>query len=243
MKKIAKLISERGYCSRREAEKIIISGRVSVNDTIVQNVAERFIESAVIKIDNKILKPKTKTVVFLFNKPTGCISSTKDEHGRTTIFDYIPKTLPRLVSVGRLDYNSEGLMILTNNGELAKELMSPKNHIKRTYMVKVFGNIPDNMMKEIESGITIDGIKYGKILIKIKPISEKKNILEISLFEGKNREIRKICEHFHLIVNKLQRISYENFYLENLPLKGLKQVSDKKVDQLLSKYLCKEQSC
>lgn len=240
MKKIAKLISERGYCSRREAEKIIISGRVFVNNSIVRNVAERFDDNVVIEIDNKILKQNRKTVVFLFNKPTGCISSTKDEHGRTTIFDYIPKNLPRLVSVGRLDYNSEGLMILTNNGELAKELMSPKNHIKRTYLVKVFGNINENMIPQIEAGITINGINYNKIAIKIKPISDKKHILEMTLTEGKNREIRKICEYFNLVVNKLQRISYENFYLDDLPLKKLRQISHEKVDQLLNKYLNKE---
>lgn len=241
MKKIAKLISERGYCSRREAEKIIISGRVSVNNTIVQNVAERFSDNVTIKIDDKILETKQKTVVFLFNKPTGCISSTKDEHGRTTIFDYIPKNLPRLISVGRLDYNSEGLMILTNNGELAKELMSPKNHIKRIYLVKVFGNINENMIHQIESGITIDGITYNEISIKIKSISDKKHILEMTLTEGKNREIRKICKYFNLIVNKLQRISYENFYLDKLPLIGLKQISYEKVEYLLKKYLNKEQ--
>lgn len=243
MKKIAKLISERGYCSRRDAEKLILTGSVLVNNILVKNVAERFPDNVTIKINNKILNEKPKTVVFIFNKPTGCICSFKDELGRKTIFDYIPKDLPRLIYVGRLDYNSEGLILLTNNGELAKELTLPRNHIKRTYLVKVYGNIPENMDTMIKSGITIDGINYGKINIKIKSISEKKHIIEMSLFEGKNREIRRICEYFNLIVNKLQRISYENFSLNNLSIGELKQIPEEKVSILLNKYITKEQAC
>lgn len=220
--KLAKVIADRGYCSRRDAEKLIIEGKVQVNGKLETNVATRVKESATIKIEGQEVKTHGNNDVklWLFHKPKGVITTHKDTHDRTTVFSMLPKSLGRVISVGRLDLNSEGLLLLTNNGEFARKLELPSTGLERTYLVRVFGEFNKRIINEIEQGVVSDGIHYGKISIDFEEdqnISIYKNHwVRMTLKEGKNREIRRIFEHFDMQVSKLIRVGYGPFELDNL---------------------------
>ncbi len=213
--RISKLISHAGVCSRKEAEELIVSGRVKVNNKIFKDFFVSSDKIFSIKVNNKLISKKS-TRVWIFHKPTGFVSSNKEQFAQKSLFRLISKNYPRMVSVGRLDINSEGLMILTNNPTLANFFESPSNKIERKYLVKVFGHMHTNFNKEFQNSIFIDGILYNNV--KIKNLTKKKNnnLLEVKLIEGKNREIRKILNHFQLKVKKLTRVSYGPFKLNNL---------------------------
>ena len=207
--RINKALSHLGICSRRNADKLINDGMVFVNGKACK-CGQNIFETDIIIVNKKIYKlnncPNEK--IFMLYKPIGVLVSAKNEYGRKTVFDLI-KTKERLISVGRLDINSEGLILLTNSPDFANYAESPKNQWIRIYKVRIFGNLTDNIIKQIEQGVIIDNIKYKPIKIKI--LSEKivKNIwCECQLTEGKNREIRKIFLHFGILVNKLIRIKY-----------------------------------
>jgi 23S rRNA pseudouridine2605 synthase len=218
--KIAKVIADRGFASRREAERLVKKGIVKVNGTVINKPAERIASDAHIEINGNILKQKPEIRMWRFYKPIGTITTSKDPQCRTTVFDILPKRLPRLISVGRLDVNTEGLLVFTNDGLLARKLELPSSNIRRTYKVRVFGRLTKRITQEIEGGITIDNMKYGKIKIELSGnLNEdvvKNHWLLFSLCEGKNREIRKIFEYFDLQVNRLIRISYGIFFLDDL---------------------------
>jgi len=214
--RIAKFISHSGYCSRREAEKLIQQNKVRINSIICNNFAtdvlstdEIFIEERKILL-NKIIR------LWIFYKPIGVITTSKDPKKRKTIYDILPNTLPRVISVGRLDINSEGLLLLTNNGDLARYLELPKNNLKRVYRVKVQGKVDKTKLLKLKKGVIINKIKYKPINAKLeKQLSSNAWVL-MNLFEGKNREVRKICSHFGWRVNKLIRLKYGNFQIGNL---------------------------
>ena len=222
--RIAKLIAQSGYCSRREAEDLIIEGRVQVNGKIIDSPATFIIDESV-KIDGKLINQKQPIRVFLFHKPAGYICSSKDPEGRKTIFDLIPKNLPRLISVGRLDFNTEGLLILTTSGEVARYIELPKNKWVRKYRARVFGKLNHERLRALAKGITIDGIKYRSIKVEIDQEKESNSWLTISLSEGKNREIRKIMEHLGLKVNRLIRVSFGQFNLKELGIAEIKELN------------------
>lgn len=227
--RLVKLMSHSGFCSRRNAEKIIKDGEVRLNGNIflghtveIKNISKLTIKGKQIKIE----KPR----VWFLNKGIGLICSNSNQYNKKNIFDVLPKNLPRLVSVGRLDLESQGLLLLTNNPTLSNFLEHPKNKIKRKYQVKVSGLITKKKIDTMERGVTVDEINYQPMQIKLIN-AEKNSLLEITLQEGKNREIRKIMKNFDLKVIKLKRIEFGPFKLLNLnenkitevPLKVLKE--------------------
>ncbi len=222
--RIAKLIAQSGHCSRREAEQLIIEGRVKVNGEVIESPAT-FITDQSVKIDDKLINAKQPVRLWLFHKPEGIITTTKDPYNRKTVFDLLPKNLPRVITVGRLDYNTEGLLLLTTSGELARYMELPKNKWIRKYRARVFGKLNHERLKKLEKGITIDGVRYGSIKVEVDVEKDSNSWLRISLEEGKNREIRKVMEHLGLRVNRLIRTSYGPFILSDLKVCEVKEVT------------------
>ncbi len=228
--RLAKIIARCGYCSRREAEKLILEGDVKVNGTIVTNLATNITDES-IKIKNKLLDKNVKTKLWLFNKPKGYIVTNKDPQDRKTIYSILPRNLPRVITVGRLDMDTEGLLILTNNGELARYMELPSTGWSRQYKVKVHGSLERvNFDALAKKGIVINGIKYAPIKIVIEKDNNTTNTwLRVTITEGKNREVRKIMEHLNLRVVRLIRVSFGPFHLGNLQKGFVKPVSLKAI--------------
>ena len=230
--RLSKLISHAGICSRKNAEFLIKNGDVKINDNVFK---EFFIEKSLIKSIKVKDKPLTniKTRVWILNKPVGYVSSNKEQFSQKSLFRLVPKDLPRVVSVGRLDIKSEGLLLLTTNPKLSSYLEDPSNKIERRYIVKVSGKIPKNLDKLVEGQFLVDGILYNEIKIKLSN-SEEKNMMEVKLTEGKNREIRKVLNYFNLKVQKLKRVSFGPFELNDIGIGNLVEIEIKFLDKLLN---------
>lgn len=226
--RIAKKMARAGLCSRRDAEKWIAAGRVKVNGKKLDTPACIVSETDEIVVDGKPIKAKQPTRMFLYHKPVGLVTSHKDEKGRSTIFGSLPSFMPRVISVGRLDLNTEGLLLLTNDGELSRYLELPATGWKRKYRVRVHGRVNPKRLESLKTGITIDGIKYKSILAEIDESNNEKSgtntWLNITLTEGKNREIRKVMDALNLKVNRLIRVSYGPFQLGNLKTQDVQEV-------------------
>ena len=231
--RLAKFMAHSGVCSRRQAEEYILQQRVTVNGEVVTTPAFNVQGTEQIALDGEKLPEIQKTMLFLFYKPVGVVTTHKDEKGRPTVFDILPANLPRLVSVGRLDLNSEGLLLLTNNGELSRALELPQNAWSRKYRVRVHGKIDETKLKMVENGVTIEGISYGKVSISIDQTVGTNAWLTITLNEGKNREIRKLMKYAGLDVARLIRVSYGPFQLGNLKKGEIKQVPHKVLKEQL----------
>ncbi len=229
--RIAKVIAQSGHCSRREAEALILEGVVKVNGETVTSPAT-FITDQSIKINDKLINAKQEARVWLFHKPVGFLTTTKDPHNRKTIFDLLPKNMPRVITVGRLDFNTEGLLVLTTSGELARYMELPKNKWVRKYRARVFGKLNHERLKKLEKGITVDGVRYAGIKVEVDVEKESNSWLKISLEEGKNREIRKVMEHLGLQVNRLIRVSFGPFSLDDLKVADVKEVRKSLVNTL-----------
>lgn len=214
--RIAKAIARLGVCSRRDAEKLIFDGKVKVNGVKLDNPAVKVEESDKIEIEGEVLGKKEKTRLWLFHKPRGVITTNKDPQGRMTVFDVLPKDLPRVLTVGRLDLDTEGLLLLTNDGEFARSLELPESNIERVYRVRVRGKVSDDIIEELKSGIVIEGIRYKSVVVKVDYIQKSNTWLTVTLTEGKNREIRKIFEFFRMPVSRLIRVSYGKYQLDSL---------------------------
>ena len=230
--RLSKLISHAGICSRKNAEFLIKNGDVKINDNVFK---EFFIEKSLIKSIKVKDKPLTniKTRVWILNKPVGYVSSNKEQFSQKSLFRLVPKNLPRVVSVGRLDIKSEGLLLLTTNPKLSSYLEDPSNKIERRYIVKVSGKIPENLDKLVEGQFLVDGILYNEIKIKLSNSGEN-NMIEVKLTEGKNREIRKVLNYFNLKVQKLKRISFGPFELNDIGIGNLVEIEIKFLDKLLN---------
>jgi len=222
--RIAKVIAHAGICSRREAEVLITEGRVQVNGVTIDTAATIITDQS-IKIDGKLLAQTNDIRLFIFHKPAGTITTTKDPQDRKTIFELLPKNLPRLISVGRLDYNTEGLLLFTTNGDLARHIELPKTKWIRKYRARVFGHLNHERLKKLENGITVDGVRYGSIKVEIDVEKDSNSWLTISITEGKNREIRKVMEELGLKVNRLIRTSFGPFTLGKLGVGEIQEVT------------------
>lgn len=233
LERIAKTIASTGYCSRRAAEKLISMGKVKVNEKQVLTPAYFVNKEDKITIEGSLIKSKKKIELYIFHKPKGVIVSKKDPQERKTIYNFLPKNLQQLHYVGRLDYNTEGLLLLTNNGKLKRYLELPINRIERIYKVKVHGNLERLEKNHLITDITINNIKYGPIYIDILEKKEKISWINIKLFEGKNREIRKIMEYYGLFINDLIRIKFGPFYLNNLDRGKMIKIEEKQLKGFL----------
>ncbi len=245
--KIGRRIARAGICSRRAAERLVTDGRVKINGKIVKNPAERVTAEDKIIVNGKILPQKEPARLWRYYKPVGLITSNSDEKGRATIFDTFPEDLPRTMTVGRLDMNTEGLLLLTNDGDLARYMELPKTAWARRYRVRVYGYVNEKDLKALKKGIEIDGIKYKNIKAEIDKSAlieskeNSKNIwLNITLIEGKNREIRRVMEHLGLKVNRLIRISYGPFQLGNMKKGDIIEVSKKSLKSSISKEMAEK---
>ena len=224
--RIAKVIARMGYCSRREAEELIKQGCVKVNGVVIDSPAINITDQS-IKINNKLINRKEKTRLWLYNKPKGTAVSMGKDEKVPTIFSLLPKNMPRVIAVGRLDLNTEGLLLLTNNGELSDFISSPKTAWTRQYRVRVFGKLNKERFEAVaKNGITANGIKYKPLKIIVENESEGKanSWLRVSIIEGKNREVKNIMAELGLKVTRLIRTSFGPFHLGNLETGMLKEV-------------------
>lgn len=225
--RLAKRMAGAGLCSRREAESWIADGRVKVNGKKILSPALNVTEKDAVVVDGKLLQARDETKLWLYHKPSGLVTTHKDPEGRRTVFEALPKTMPRVISIGRLDLNSEGLLLLTNDGTLARKLELPSTGWIRKYRVRVYGNITTSMLAEMRKGVSVDGINYGGIEAVVDSTKGGNSWLTVSLREGKNREIRKVFEHFGCTVNRLLRLSYGPFLLGSLEKGEVKEVTQK----------------
>jgi 23S rRNA pseudouridine2605 synthase len=231
--RISKILSRLGICSRRQAEQLVKDGKISIRGQILRDfvIKNKDIES--IKVNGKALPKIMPTRIWRYYKPINLLTSNRSENGRLTIFDNLPKEIPRVVKVGRLDINSEGLLLLTNNGEVARNLELPSTKWERNYRVRVYGRINKNIFKKLINGITIDGFHYKPIRIHIEKEGKQNSWLRIILTEGKNREIRKIMNHIGLKVNRLIRTRFGPFNLDTLKPGEIKEVPKKLTNNIL----------
>jgi len=225
--RIAKVMARAGLCSRRDAERWIAEGRVKVNDRKISSPALNVSDKDKIEVDKKPLPMREPTKLWRYHKPVGLVVSHRDEKGRASVFENLPPDMARVVSIGRLDINTEGLLLLTNDGELARKLELPATGWLRRYRVRVFGSVDEVALAKLKKGIVIDGVHYGSIEAILDREQGKNNWLTIGLREGKNREIKVICEHMGLQVNRLIRISFGPFQLGDLNPGKVEEVSGK----------------
>jgi 23S rRNA pseudouridine2605 synthase len=233
MQRLSKVINSCGFCSRRDAEKIIQEGRVKVNGNIVSEVVTFVSGADTIEIDDIILNKNVKKL-WIYYKPRGLINTHKDPQKRPTIFDNINIKIPHLISIGRLDIESEGLLLLTNDGALSRYFELPSNKIPRKYKVKVFGNLILDKIKVIENEPLINGIKYGKSEISYIKSNSKNHWFYVTLYEGKNREVRNLFEHIGLKVSRLIRISYGSYNIDDLKQGEVREVPFPNFENLLN---------
>lgn len=234
--RIAKVMARAGLCSRREAERWIGEGRVSVNGTKLDSPAFTVGPDDRILVDGKLLPAAEKTRLFLYHKPAGLVTTAKDEKGRPTVFDNLPAELPRVVSVGRLDLNTEGLLLLTNDGGLARYLELPATGWKRRYRVRVHGQVDVPKLASLKKGMTVEGVRYKSIDAAIDSMQGSNSWLTVALTEGKNREIRKVMEALGLKVNRLIRVAYGPFQLGHLEKGAAKEVPGKVLKEQAAGY-------
>ncbi|MBI1774330.1 MAG: rRNA pseudouridine synthase [Proteobacteria bacterium] len=225
--RIAKRIARAGLASRREAERMIADGRVAVDGKVLDSPAVLVTQASQITVDGKALPAAEKTRLWRYHKPRGLLSTHRDPEGRATLFDNLPQDLPRVISVGRLDLNSEGLILLTNDGALARHLELPSTGWIRRYRVRVHGRVDAEALRPLGKGITVDGVAYGPIEAALERQQGSNAWLAVALREGKNREVRKAMEHLGWSVTRLIRIAYGPFQLGHLSPGQVEEVTGK----------------
>ena len=240
--RIAKRMARAGLCSRRDAESWIKAGRVKVNDKEIDSPALNVTPNDVITVDGTVLPDEETTRLWLYHKPAGLVTTHKDPRGRPTVFAHLPKGLPRVISVGRLDVNSEGLLLLTNNGELARYLELPATGWLRHYRARAHGVLSAQAIRELAEGVVIDRIHYGSVTVIPEATSKSANRqktnywYEVRLSEGKKREIRTVFEYYDCPVNRLIRTAYGPFQLGTLPRGEVKEVPRKQLKNSLPQF-------
>ncbi len=223
--RIAKFISNAGISSRRGAEELILEGRVEVNGQLIESPALNIDKDDIVKVDGKIIEGNLSTRMWIFYKPKGCLVTASDPKNRKTIYDFLPHSMKNINAVGRLDFNSEGLLLLTNNGDFSRYLELPRNNFERLYKVRVFGKVREDLLLGLSKGIKINGIRYKPIKASLEKENGSNSWVKFSIFEGKNKEIRKICRSMSLDVNRLIRYSYGPFRLNKLKKGEIEEIS------------------
>jgi 23S rRNA pseudouridine2605 synthase len=235
--RIAKVIARAGLASRREAEAWIAAGRVAVNGAVVSSPALNVTPDDRITVDGAPLPVRERTRLFLYHKPCGLVTTHADPQGRPTIFAALPKGLPRLLSVGRLDINTEGLLLLTNDGGLARTLELPATGWLRRYRVRVHGRVRPDELARLRDGITIDGVRYGAIDAQLDREQGANAWLTFAMREGKNREVKNVLGHLGLAVNRLIRVSFGPFQLGDLPEGAIAEVKTRHLREQLGERI------
>ncbi len=225
--RIAKVMARAGLCSRRDAERWVEAGRVKVNGKLVTSPALNVTDADAVEVDEKPLPDREVSKLWRYHKPVGLVVSHRDEKFRRSVFEELPDWMPRVVSVGRLDINTEGLLLLTNDGGIARKLELPATGWVRRYRVRVFGSVNEEALAKLKDGVTIDGIRYGAIEATLDRRQGRNAWLTFSITEGKNREIKVICEYLNLQVNRLIRLSYGPFQLGDLREGAVEEISSR----------------
>ncbi len=219
--RIAKLLARAGIASRREVERMIAEGRVKLNGEVLTTPATVLKNLKGVTVDEKPVKAAEPTRIFVFHKPSGLITAERDPAGRPTIYTALRNALPedagRVMPIGRLDFNTEGLLLLTNDGELKRAMELPSSGLPRTYRARTFGDITQAQLEELIEGVEIDGVRYGRIDANMERRTGRNQWIEVTITEGKNREVRRVLEHLGLEVSRLLRTRYGPFQLFDLP--------------------------
>lgn len=237
MERLQKVIANLGYCSRRKAEELISTGKVSVNGTIVTELGTKVKKGDTIEVEGNILDNNKNYEYYILNKPRGVVTTTNDEYDRKTVIDLID-TSTRIYPVGRLDYDTTGLLLLTNDGELANKLMHPSSNIEKTYVAKIDGLISPLSIKKLKSGVVIDGYKTKPAKVKVKKYNKSinKSIVEITISEGKNHQVKKMFEAVGHQVEKLKREKYAIFDIKGLKVGEYRKLTFKEISILYSLF-------
>jgi 23S rRNA pseudouridine2605 synthase len=222
--RIAKLLARAGVASRREIERMIEERRIAINGQPVEKPATLLTSLHGVTVDGKPVKEPAPARLFRFHKPRGVLTTERDPKGRPTIYDRLPKDLPRVMPVGRLDMNTEGLLLLTTDGELKRQLELPSFGVERTYRARAFGAVSQDQLEALIEGIEIDGVRYGSIDANLERRTGRNQWLEMKLTEGKNREVRRVLEHLGLEVSRLIRTAYGPSELADLPVGAVDEV-------------------
>ena len=228
--RIAKLLARAGIASRREIERMIAEGRIALNGEKLTTPATLLDDLQGVSVDGKAVRPAAATRLFRFYKPPGTITAERDPRGRATIYDRLPLGLPRVMPVGRLDFTTEGLLLLTNDGGLKRQLELPRTGVVRTYRARAFGQVTQDQLERLAEGITIEGIHYGSINANLERRTGRNCWIEMSLTEGKNREVRRVLAHLGLQVSRLIRTAYGPLTLEGLEPGNVDEVSEAELD-------------
>jgi 23S rRNA pseudouridine2605 synthase len=238
--RIAKAMARAGLCSRREAERWIADGRVSVNGKVLPSPAVEVGPADKVLVDGRPLPLAEPARLWRYHKPRGLVTTHADPQGRPTVFEKMPPELPRVVSIGRLDYNTEGLLLLTNDGALARHLELPATGWVRRYRVRAKGRITTSDLEKLKDGVEIEGVRYGSVEAAIDSVQGANMWLTIGVREGKNREVRKVLGHLGLEVNRLIRISFGPFQLLDLSPGAVEQVKRRTLAEQLGPKMANE---
>jgi 23S rRNA pseudouridine2605 synthase len=237
--RIAKVLARAGLASRRDAEEMVTQGRVTVNGRVINSPALDVTANDVVAVDGKPLPPRERTRLFMYHKPRGLMTTHADPEGRPTVFDNLPEGLPRLISIGRLDFNTEGLLLLTNDGGLARTLELPDTGWLRRYRVRAHGEVTQAQLDELKKGIEVDGVKYGPIEATLERDQGANVWVVFAIREGKNREVRNVMAHLGLEVNRLIRVSYGPFQLGELAEGQVEEVKTRVLREQLGERVAK----
>jgi 23S rRNA pseudouridine2605 synthase len=222
--RIAKWLARAGVASRRDAEKLIAERRVKLNNEVVSHPATFVERGDIVRVDNRVVETPERSRLFRYHKPPGLVTTHRDPQGRPTVFEKLPPGLPRLISIGRLDLTSEGLLLLTNDGELARRLELPSTAWIRRYRVRVFGMPDERELAKLAQGVVVEGIAYGPIEAGLDAKKGDNAWLTVALREGRNREVRRVMAHLGLKVSRLIRVAYGPFQLGALPPGAVEEV-------------------
>lgn len=236
--RIAKLLARAGVASRREVERMIADGRIAIDGKPVETPATFLTSLRGVSVDGKPVAKPEPTRLFAFHKPSGLITAERDPAGRATIYNALrnalPKDTPRLMPIGRLDLNTEGLLLLTNDGAFKREIELPSTGVPRTYRARTFGEVTQEQLEGLIDGITIDGVHYGSIDANLERRTGKNQWIEVTITEGKNREVRKVLEHLGLKVSRLIRTAYGPYLLGDMPRGGAAEIKKHEIGKFRS---------